>query len=209
MIRTHDGRPGILADVQSALRRRDHLGGRRPATMADYVALLWALVIAGTDTPGTVAAQAVWFAVLDGSYPEVDGRAAAARVAAEGLRYYPPSPRPLMRVMREVSLGDDLARPGEWIELHLPAMNRDPAVFADPHAYDPGRPDAAAARTFGGGAHRCIGNHLGMRIDEHLLVTLRERFHTLSPLPGHAYVRHGGLLHRLEHLPMTTAAAPR
>jgi cytochrome P450 len=210
MIRQHDGTPGVLADVQAAWRRGDDLGGKGRATLADYVLLLWALVFAGTDTPITAAAQTVWFARQHGSYQQLADRPVAARAVAEALRYYPPFPKPLMHVTRDVPLpGGAVARAGEWIELHLPAMNRDPEMFVHPHVYDPGRPDAAGARTFGGGAHRCLGNHYGVRIDEHLLVTLSERLPGLAPLPGHPYTRQAGLLHRIESLPMATGAATR
>lgn len=208
MIREHDGSPGILGDVRAAWRRGDDLGGSGRATLADYVSLLWALVFAGTDTPITAAAQTVWFAGQQGGYAGLAERRTAARAVNEALRYYPPFPKPLMHVTRDVPLpGGAVARPGEWIELHLPAMNRDPDVFVHPHVYDPGRPDAAAARTFGGGAHRCLGNHYGVRVDEHLLVTLATRLPGLAPLPGHTYTRQAGLLHRLEHLPMATGTA--
>jgi cytochrome P450 len=202
LIRTHNGSPGILADVQSSWRTRQHLGGHGPATMADYVALVWALIAAGTDTPGTVAAQSVWFAVLHGSFPELTSRDAATRAVAEALRYYPPFTKPLMRVRGDVPLGGEVAHRGEWIELHLPAMNRDPAFFDRPHVYDARRKDAAAARTFGGGAHRCIGNHYGTRVGEQIVVTLAERFPRMGPIPGHGYSRQAGLLHRLEELPL-------
>ncbi len=210
MIRRHDGSPGILGDVQAAWRRGDVLGGSRPGTLADYVSLLWALIFAGTDTPITAAAQTVWFSWQHGSYRQLTERAGAARSAAEALRFYPPFPKPLVHVTRDVPLpGGAVARPGEWIELHLPAMNRDPEVFEHPDVYDPGRRDAAAARTFGGGAHRCLGNHYGLRVDEHLLVTLSQRLPDLAPLPGHRYERQAGLLHRLEHLPMATGLRAR
>jgi cytochrome P450 len=110
-----------------------------------------------------------------------------------------------MRAVTEVELGSEAsAKPGEWVELHLPAMNRDPAFFRDPDRYDPDRTDGAAARTFGGGAHRCIGNHYGTRVGEHIVVALACRFPGLTPIPAYAYRRQGGLLHRIEELPLRT-----
>jgi cytochrome P450 len=72
MIERHDGSPGLLRDVQAAWRRKETLGGDRPATRADYVALVWALIAAGTDTPATVATQGC------GS-PSATGRSPASR----------------------------------------------------------------------------------------------------------------------------------
>lgn len=198
MIRKHDGRPGILADVQAAWRRGDF-------PLADLVGLVWALIAAGTDTPGTVASQTVWFTIAAGLWRPMNAGEAAPLVA-ESLRFYPPFTRPLARFtgFHEIT-PDALAEPGDWVELHLPAMNRDPEFFDHPDVFDPDRSDAHAARTFGGGAHRCIGNHYGTAVDAHIVATLSE--HGLAPLADYPYARHAGLLHRLEALPLAFRVA--
>ena len=40
------------------------------------------------------------------------------------------------------------------------AANRDPAVFADPLRFDPGRSNARHALSFSFGEHHCLGAHL-------------------------------------------------
>ena len=58
---------------------------------------------------------------------------------------------------QDVALGDDIMiRQGEQIGLLLGAANRDPASFAKPHHFMPGRPDQKNV-TFGAGIHFCIG----------------------------------------------------
>src|SRR5690606_7231977 len=47
-------------------------------------------------------------------------------------------------------------QPGEQVALLLGAANTDPAAFADPHAFRPGRDDQKNV-TFGAGIHFCIG----------------------------------------------------
>lgn len=46
---------------------------------------------------------------------------------------------------------------GAKVALLFGAANRDPRVFADPEAFDVGRPNAAEHIGFGGGIHVCIG----------------------------------------------------
>src|SRR5690606_690057 len=47
-------------------------------------------------------------------------------------------------------------KPGEQIGLLLGMANRDPAAFAEPHAFMPGRVDQKNV-SFGAGIHFCIG----------------------------------------------------
>lgn len=63
---------------------------------------------------------------------------------AETLRYHPP-----VRATRRDG--------GSPVRLDLAAANRDPAVFADPDRFDPGRPDAGRHLTFGAGPRSCPG----------------------------------------------------
>ena len=49
-----------------------------------------------------------------------------------------------------------LVKPGEQVGLLLGMANRDPAAFAGPHAFDPGRADQKNV-SFGAGIHFCIG----------------------------------------------------
>ena len=65
---------------------------------------------------------------------------------------------------------------GEAIMAHLAAANRDPAVFDDPHRFDPGRrPNRHVA--FGGGPHFCLGAWLAKAE----LATVLRRLHALAP----------------------------
>ncbi len=48
----------------------------------------------------------------------------------------------------------------ELVRLSLAAANRDPAVFAEPDAFTPGRPNAGRQLAFAAGPHVCVGVHL-------------------------------------------------
>lgn len=93
----------------------------------------------GIDTRGL-------FATPEGSEAAVE----------ELLRIEPPLHLFTRYALQDVTLGDVTLRLGERIGLVIGAANSDPAVFADPDRFDPGR-GARAHLAFGAGIHFCIG----------------------------------------------------
>jgi cytochrome P450 len=82
--------------------------------------------------------------------------AATERCVEEILRFDPPLHLFTRFALEEVeTLGHRFAR-GEKVGLLLGAANRDPAVFADPHRFDPARPPGPHV-SFGAGIHFCVG----------------------------------------------------
>jgi cytochrome P450 len=57
-------------------------------------------------------------------------------------------------------LGRAEIRRGELVRISITAANRDPAVFADPDRFDPGRPNLRRHLAFAQGPHVCLGVHL-------------------------------------------------
>jgi cytochrome P450 len=55
--------------------------------------------------------------------------------------------------------GAEIAR-GDLVRLSITAANRDPAVFAAPDVFDPGRPNLRRHVAFAQGPHVCVGVHL-------------------------------------------------
>jgi cytochrome P450 len=75
------------------------------------------------------------------------------------------------------------------------AANRDPAVFADPDVFDPGRsPNPHLA--LGGAAHFCLGAPVVRRSIEALLATLLHRMPALRRATGTAATRLGSAVPR-------------
>ncbi|SES49455.1 hypothetical protein SAMN05216199_0379 [Pedococcus cremeus] len=109
--------------------------------------------------------------------PEVDVEdpAAVERLAEEFLRH----DSPLHLFERTAKEPADVAgihlEPGDKVAALLGAANRDPAVFADPDRFDPGR-DPNPHLAFGAGIHFCIGAPLARLELQISLRTLLRRF---------------------------------
>ena len=74
----------------------------------------------------------------------------------ELLRFTPPLHMFTRYAYDTIEVGGHILRPGDEIALMLGAAGRDPAVFSDPHRFDPARPKPAHL-AFGGGLHFCVG----------------------------------------------------
>ena len=96
----------------------------------------------------------------------------------EIMRYDPPLHMFTRWVYEDLDFFGHAFKRGDQIACLLGAANRDPAVFENPHAFDPNR--AAAPHTaFGSGIHFCVGAPLA-RLE--LLVGLRVLFQTFPNL---------------------------
>ncbi|GHG56236.1 cytochrome P450 [Streptomyces griseocarneus] len=87
-------------------------------------------------------------------------------VIAETLRLYTPGWLLTRRAVREVVLGGVRIPAGTQVFFSAKAIHRDPAVYPDPHAFDPDRWLERTARDlppgscipFGAGNRQCVGN---------------------------------------------------
>lgn len=61
---------------------------------------------------------------------------------------------------RDVRLGGAEIRAGDLVSVSIAAAGRDPAVFADPGAFDVRRPNSRQHLAFARGPHFCLGAHL-------------------------------------------------
>lgn len=84
--------------------------------------------------------------------------ALAKNVVEETLRYWGPAETILPRTaMEDVEIGGAVIPKGERMMVGLASMDRDPARFANPEAFDISRPDANRHVAFGKGVHVCLG----------------------------------------------------
>ncbi len=82
---------------------------------------------------------------------------AAAATVEEMLRFDAPLHLFTRIALEDVEAFGHRFRRGETVGCLLAAANRDPAVFAMPHSFDPRRGNAGAHLSFGAGIHFCLG----------------------------------------------------
>jgi len=78
----------------------------------------------------------------------------------ESLRLEPAAAVVDRYATRDASLGGARIPAGDQVTVSITAANRDPAVFAEPDAFDVRRPDAGRHLAFARGPHFCLGAHL-------------------------------------------------
>jgi cytochrome P450 len=116
----------------------------------------------------------------------------------ELLRYDPPLHLFTRFALEEMEVADIRFKRGDKIGLLLGAANRDPARFADPDGFDPGRASAPHV-SFGAGIHFCLGAPLARLELETALPILFERLPGLALL-GPSRYRDSYHFHGLEQL---------
>ena len=114
----------------------------------------------------------------------------AERVVKEVLRLYPPGWLIGRRAMEETRLGNTRIPAGSQVLVNFYALQRDPAAFHDPDAFDPDRwksLDQAAVAPyylpFGSGPRVCLGEMYGMAEIFCVLCAILARYR-LEPVPG-------------------------
>ncbi len=82
--------------------------------------------------------------------------AAAPALVEEILRHDPPLHIFTRHVYEPLEIGGHLLARGDRVLCLIGGANREPAVYPDPHRFDPGR-EARAHAAFGAGIHFCVG----------------------------------------------------
>jgi cytochrome P450 len=78
----------------------------------------------------------------------------------EALRWEAPTQILDRWAVRETTLGSIPIRQGDWVNVMVGAVNRDPDLFPQPDRYDVHRANAGRHMAFGHGPHLCIGFNL-------------------------------------------------
>jgi cytochrome P450 len=131
------------------------------------------LLFGGIETTEGMIATAALYLLSDPAYAETaraEAEAARAGSAAalpalgaaidESLRLEPAAAVIDRYATADVVLGGAEIARGDLVRLSITAANRDPAVFAAPDVFDPGRPNLRRHVAFAQGPHVCVGVHL-------------------------------------------------
>jgi cytochrome P450 len=117
------------------------------------------MIVAGNETTRTVTSNGMLRLI---QHPDQRRRLladpSAIPAAVEEMLRYDPGVHHFRRLATsDTVLGGKSIRAGDKVVLWYGSANRDDAVFADPHAFDIGRSNAAEHLTFGIGQHFCLG----------------------------------------------------
>jgi cholest-4-en-3-one 26-monooxygenase len=94
----------------------------------------------------------------------------------EMLRFDPPVIQMCRTAMADAAIGSHRFQTGDKLGLVYPMANRDAQVFAEPHLFQPERPNAAKHLSFGTGRHKCLGAHLARLEMACVIKDLSKRF---------------------------------
>jgi cytochrome P450 len=120
------------------------------------------LLFGGIETTEGMIANAALYLLGDPARADAARGEPVALGAAidESLRLEPAAAVIDRYATAEVELGGAEIACGDLVRLSIAAANRDPAVFADPDAFDPGRANLRRHVAFAQGPHVCVGVHL-------------------------------------------------
>jgi cytochrome P450 len=129
------------------------------------------LLFGGIETTDGMLANAVWHLLTN---PDELARVRAdpsliPAAVEESLRLEPAAAVVDRYATRDVELAGAHIAKGDLVTVSLAGANRDPAVFADPDRFRPGRENARLQVAFAHGPHVCVGLHLA-RLEAHLAV---------------------------------------
>ncbi|HEV7657343.1 MAG TPA: cytochrome P450 [Mycobacteriales bacterium] len=172
--------------------------GLAPLTDPELISLLISLVFAGHETTANLIGTAL---VLLLRRPELWEEIGAdpdlvTAVVEETLRMDAPVQGMFRRAVTDVELGGTTIPAGAQVFVLFAAANRDPAEFAEPDEFRPGRDRVERHLAFGRGIHFCLGAVLARTEARAAILLLRERLPGLRLEEGFRvpYVPH--LLHR-------------
>lgn len=168
-------------------------GDRAPAGFAAYL-------VAGAETTVTLLNNLVLYWLT--YRPDSTTAAARRAVVEEVLRLEPPANAVTRYVPEDRVLGGHNLRADQIAHVAIAAANRDPASFADPHEFRPGRPQPGLM--FGHGPHYCAGASLARAQGEILLELLNEQA-TDWRIAGRVVYGRNILLRHITHLPIALA----
>ncbi len=199
----------LLSDIVKAT-----LDGK-PLPVADQLAMVGALLTAGTETTTKMVATGMRLLL---EHPDqlravIDDPSLVATLVEEVLRYEGPVKGLFRLALADVEVGGVTIPKGALVQLMWMSANRDERQWASADNFDVRRTEARLHFGFGGGIHTCLGAPLARLEGRVAFDVLLQRLPGLALAPGRNDFRHepSAILYGLEHLWVTFEAggAPR
>ncbi|MFI6365232.1 bifunctional cytochrome P450/NADPH--P450 reductase [Nocardia sp. NPDC050630] len=200
--------PGRIDDLLGRmLNTPDPISGE-PLDDANIRNQVMTFLIAGHETTGAALSFALYYLVkhptvlsraqrevdtlwgsaddIDPSYEDVGKLTYIRQILDEALRLWPTAPGYAVTPVEETVVGGRYTfRPGDSIQIFIPALHRQPEWGDNVHSFDPDRfaPEAIDSRPghiykpFGNGERACIGRQFALHEATLVLAMLVHRFH--------------------------------
>jgi cytochrome P450 len=139
--------------------------GDEALTDEQIAAELHTIMVTGSETTELSVAATLYYLAQHPEQLEAvrADRSLIGRAFAEAIRYDHPTNMLCRAVKRDVEVGGARLQVGQGVLLVWASANRDEAVFAHGDRFDVGRPWGRSL-LFGHGQHKCLGEHLAMRM---------------------------------------------
>ena len=150
----------IVAGGESSLL--GYVASGSPLSTEQVISNAAVLLFGGIETTEGMIANAALALLAHPDQLEAAARDQDAldRAIEESLRLEPAAAMVDRYATREVDLGPATISAGELVHVSLAGANRDPSVFPEPDAFDPGRAGVRRHLAFAHGPHVCVGVHL-------------------------------------------------
>ncbi|AEG50830.1 Peroxidase [Sphingobium chlorophenolicum L-1] len=181
----------VSALAAATLQGADAETGDAPLTFDEAVEMLVLVLIGGNETTTQLLGG---LAYIVASEPDLLDRIRADAalinpVVEEALRITTPITTMMRFCVNDAEVGGVKIPKGAIVSVCFNQANRDPAMFADPACFDPGRANVRRHLAFSTGIHLCPGAPLARAEARMTLRLLAERFSKLS-LSGDSPVRY-------------------
>lgn len=202
-----DRRANPRDDVLSRLARPASGAEHTGIDDQDLVGLFMAMIVAGHETTTNLLANSLHTVVGDRQVRAsiVERGGVDMAVVDELVRHDGSAFSMIRRARRDVELGGQRVREGEYVFSILHAGNRDPAAFDAPERLLFDRPARPAHLGFGAGPHACMGAAMARTVVAISMNVFLQKWPQATLAPGHARV-HNLSLRGFSSLPIRLGA---
>ncbi|MGW5239231.1 cytochrome P450 [Monashia sp. NPDC004114] len=159
---------------------------RGEITQEEFTFFIFLCIVAGYETTHTLIGQMMRMIVEDAAVEsaaaEFVGKDESGPLVDEFLRHITPAMNMARIALEDMEVAGTQVRKGDVIQMQFVAANRDPEIFADPHAFDPSRTEKKTL-AFGSGPHGCLGSALA-KLEARILLEELFKRHVRFELNG-------------------------